>query len=60
MLFFYIGFSLAIAAEVYAILERISDFYPSSDSIALRYLLDLVKSISMQPWAPTLYIDTII
>ena len=34
LLFFYIGFSLAIAAEVYAILERISDFDPSSDSVA--------------------------
>ena len=34
LLFFYIGFSLAIAAEVCAILERISDFDPSSDSVA--------------------------
>ena len=33
MLFFHIGFSLAIAAEVCAILERIYDFDPSSDSV---------------------------
>ena len=38
LLFFNIGFSLAIAAEVCAILERISDFDPSSDSVAPRYL----------------------
>ena len=38
LLFFHIGFSLAIAAEVCVILERISDFDPSSDSIAPRYL----------------------
>ena len=34
LLFFRIGFSLAIAAEVCAILDRISDFDPSSDSVA--------------------------
>ena len=38
LLFFHIGFSLAIAAEVCAILERISDFDPSFDSVAPRYL----------------------
>ena len=38
MLFFHIGFSLAITAEVCAILERISDFDPSSDSVTPRYL----------------------
>ena len=36
--FFHIGFSLAIAAEVCTILERISDFDPSSDTVAPRYL----------------------
>ena len=38
LLFFHIGVSLAIAAEVCAIIERISGFDPSSDSIAPRYL----------------------
>ena len=36
LLFFHIGFSLA--AEVYAILQRISDFDPSSESGAPIYL----------------------
>ena len=38
LLFFHIGFRFAIAAEVFAILERISDFDPSSESVAPRYL----------------------
>ena len=38
LLFFHICFSLAIAAKVCAIFERISDFDPSSDSVAPRYL----------------------
>ena len=38
LLFLHIGFCLAIAAEVCAILERISDFGPSSGSVAPRYL----------------------
>ena len=38
LLFFHIDFSIAIAAEVCAILERISDFDPSTDSVAPRYL----------------------
>ena len=38
LLFFQIGFSVDIAAEVRAILERISDFDPSSESVAPRYL----------------------
>ena len=36
MLFFHIGFSLAIATEVCAILESISDVDPLSDSVAPR------------------------
>ena len=38
LLFFHISFSLAIAAEVCVILESISYFDPSSDSVAPRYL----------------------
>ena len=38
LLFFHIGFNLAIAAKVCAILERICDFNPSSNSVAPRYL----------------------
>ena len=38
LLFFNIGFCHAIAAEVCAILERISDFDSSFDSVVPRYL----------------------
>ena len=49
--FFHIGFSLAIAAEVCAILETISDFDPSSDSVAPRHLKLATVSSSSTPYS---------